>query len=77
MNPIEKAKELFDKYHYQICNDNGMSENESSLMCARNCVLIVVDEMIYFLNDHWQEFFSWKSDIKFWEDVKSEINKLT
>jgi hypothetical protein len=43
MDSIEqKAKELFDKFHYQICNDCGISESDSTETAAKQCALIDV-----------------------------------
>lgn len=46
MTPKEKALKLYQDFHYRICNDNGLFENESNILCAKNCALIAVEEML-------------------------------
>lgn len=46
MTPKEKAIELFENFHYQICSDNGIGENDSTLFCAKQCALIAVEEIM-------------------------------
>jgi hypothetical protein len=76
MTPKEKGEELFDKFNYQICNDNGISENDSSEFCAKQCAIIAVDEILYALNvppikdEH---SILWKAENEYWQQVKSAI----
>ena len=62
MTPKEKAQELFDKILNEIdktCDD---------YFTAKQCALIVVDEVLGFL--------SYESHIKYWQEVKQEIEAL-
>ena len=64
MTPKEKAKELFDKYVELSGIFIGDYESEKE-MC-----LILINEVLDNLEDHTGK------DIKFWQEVKQEINKL-
>ena len=64
MPPKEKAKELFDKYVELSGIFIGDYESEKE-MC-----LILINEVLDNLEDHTGK------DIKFWQEVKQEINKL-
>jgi len=46
MTPQQKADELIERFHYDICNTNGLSENDSSLKSAIQCAIICVEEII-------------------------------
>ncbi len=81
MNAKLKAEELYEKFHYQICNDNGMSENESNIFCAKKCALIAVEEILNNnCGSHTDEMNATNSEIYcdeyFWNDVKSELQSL-
>ena len=69
MTPKEKAKELLDKYSFvEIANYTSMFE-------VKQCALVAVDEIL----DEIQPFelaWEYESKIKFWESVKTEIEKL-
>ena len=64
MTPKEKAKELFDKYVELSGIFIGDYESEKE-MC-----LILINEVLDNLEDHTGK------DIKFWQEVKQEINKF-
>lgn len=67
MTPKEKAKELVDKFNY---------EGKHYLMLdAKQCALIVVDEIIKNEYDEENEPYV-MNNIKYWQDVKQEIQKL-
>ncbi len=71
MTPKEKAKELVEKYQFNgdMIDDVRMSE-ESAVECA----LICVDEILESL---WNVgHSSSNNEIKYWQEVKQEINKL-
>ncbi len=64
MTPKEKANELFNKYVELSGIFIGDYESEKE-MC-----LILINEVLDNLEDHTGK------DIKFWQEVKQEINKL-
>jgi hypothetical protein len=61
MTPKEKAKELVLKYEEYF---NNIYTNYKAIKCA----LIAVDEILGFL--------SYQSHIKYWQEVKQEIENL-
>ena len=70
MTPKEKAKELYDKY----CNMESWCDD------AKECALIAVDEILLTLSN-FQSLFSVIGNIlldliKYWQEVKQEIEKL-
>jgi hypothetical protein len=68
MAPKEKAKELIDKY---IILD--INQFEHCWVCvngAKNCVLILVDEILNAIS----EIFETYEERKYWEEVKQEVN---
>jgi hypothetical protein len=66
MTPLEKAKELVDKF------DNAM-EFYTPARYAKQCALIAVDEIIIALNYHqWQN----TKQIDYFIEVRKEINLL-
>lgn len=64
MTAKEKAKELYWKY-YQNISDTSFPEET-----AKQCALIAVDEILDNLEDNTGK------DIKYWQKVKQEIEKL-
>jgi hypothetical protein len=82
MDSIEqKAKELFDKFHYQICNDCGISESDSTETAAKQCALIDVQntiegimEVIGSQRHMWSEHQL--NVIRTYEKVKEKIQSL-
>jgi homoserine trans-succinylase len=60
MTAKEKAKELVDKFLNEQNNTEEISE-------AKQCALICVDEILRILPF---------TDVKYWQEVKQEINKL-
>lgn len=80
----EKAKELIEKFHYQICNDNGISENDSSEFCAKQCALICVDQILesiagkpdnWSINVYWMNarFYNSNECKEYWQSVRTAI----
>lgn len=63
MTPKAKAEELLDKL-YSVKDDNNISSMKISL--AKQCALICVEEIIK----------SYETDFTFWQEVKTEIEKL-
>lgn len=75
MTPKEKAKELLDKFTfasiYFTNNTNGAKLN------AKTCALIAVDEIIsLMIKFHGRHIKDNLSEIKYWEEVKQEIEAL-
>jgi hypothetical protein len=71
ITPKNKAKELFDKYIYYV---EAISETQQ-IGNARECALIFVEETL------WDTFYHNNGDtsldrIKYWQEVKKEINKI-
>lgn len=77
MTPAAKAKYLYDQLHYQICNDLGQSESDSSEVAAKSSALLCCDEIIEILTPL-RGF--WARDIvdpiNYWQQVKEAIQKL-
>jgi hypothetical protein len=73
--PKEKAKELFDQYHNLIQDIGGDMGHEIlvSIIAKESC-LIAVDEILYILNLSLD--FKMNKSIKYWLEVKKEINNL-
>jgi hypothetical protein len=74
-SPKEKAKELFDQYHNLIQDIGGDMGHEIlvSILAKESC-LIAVDEILYILNVSLD--FKMNKSIKYWLEVKEEINNL-
>ena len=66
MTPKEKAKELVLKYYLLI--------PMNTISFAKQCALIAVDEIIEAIDWHYYE--TPNNEIKYWEQVKQEIEKL-
>ena len=64
MTPKHKAEELFDK----MSTNNGDEYHHCTYYVAKQCALIAVDEVLGFL--------SYESHIKYWQEVKKEIEAL-
>ena len=62
----KKANELVDRYleYVEAFSSEGQLEN------AKTCAIIAVNEVLDNLEDHTGE------DIKFWQEVKSEIKAI-
>lgn len=71
MTPKEKAEELYNKYADEFnFDDTYRSYREQSKQCA----LIAVDEIIDAID--WHEYEVPNDQLKFWFEVKQEIEKL-
>jgi hypothetical protein len=67
MTPIEKAKELINRYRpYAYGNDN--QEDHEQIFYYKQCALIVVDEILLG--------YMGNPKVKYWTEVKQEIEKL-
>ena len=71
MSPKEKAKELVEKM---------FSPSTNNAFPAKQSALIVVDEILKVVNDIWLDSFEVEENnnkfYSYWEQVKTEINKL-
>jgi hypothetical protein len=70
MEAKEKAEELFNKYK-PICA--GYNGGQSNKYFSKQAALIAVDEII---NHHSQDQGLYRIDTFYWQEVKTEINKL-
>jgi hypothetical protein len=68
MTPKEKAIDLLDKYYY----DTDLLYEYLTWIQAKKCALIVVDEILEFIEDE-RQGFNWKT---YYQKVKQEIEKL-
>jgi hypothetical protein len=69
MTPVEKAKELFDKFYQEAPLDE--IKFYSNDVMAKSCALIAVDELIYET-----QFEVPNVRQKYWLSVKQEIELL-
>ena len=64
MTPKQKAEQLVHRMMYKI---QWKKEKYHTLMEAKDCALIAVDEVIESYKDSW---------LSYWQEVKKEIEKL-
>jgi hypothetical protein len=80
MTPKEKAIELVDKMgfstSYTIDNTSGQSTPIYKNQYAKQCAIIAVDEIIELLLDFSKGYYTFSNNLKYYEEVKEEINKL-
>lgn len=77
MTPKEKAQKLFDDFHYQICNDNKLSQCDSTEFCAKQCAAMAVNEIFSEFKDYPVPFgFEENFKLHYWGDVLKEIKNL-
>jgi hypothetical protein len=80
MKAEEKAKELFNKYCYAIRTEETDSGYFTNVIYAKQCAIIAVDEII----KQWEYIDVYLADVlgelnpnlKYWYEVKQEIEKL-
>jgi hypothetical protein len=65
MTPKEKAEDLLSKYYFQV----------QTLDKQKQCALIAVDEIIA-ANPNLKWFAKLDDSIKYWQEVKQEIEKI-
>jgi hypothetical protein len=63
MTPKEKAEELVNKYYHLFAVD---LENTIDIYEAKQCALLAVEQIFWAITE----------DGDYWEEVKSEIEKL-
>jgi hypothetical protein len=71
MTPKEKAEELFNKFRTEILSFLGDKMKDKN---AKRCALIAVDEILFILEFNLD--FKMKKSIKYWQEVKDEIQNL-
>jgi len=80
MTPKEKAIKLVDKMgfstSYTIDNTSGQSTPIYKNQYAKQCAIIAVDEIIELLLDFSKGYYTFSNNLKYYEEVKEEINKL-
>lgn len=67
MTPQEKAKELVDKFTVV-----GLQQRNEGVQCA----LICAEELFLCSINCYKHNATWASQVRFWQDVKKEIEKL-
>jgi hypothetical protein len=67
MTPKEKAKELESTYWHKLYQIQSRVTPIELAEQAKECALICVDEVLEFDD---------RIDVKYWKEVKQEINKL-
>ncbi len=71
MTPKEKANELIDKYQFVYI------QNYTSMFEVKECALIAVDEILQNVYDDRSTIGRQNlTDKEYWQEVKSEIEKL-
>lgn len=76
MTSKEKAKELVDRMYFsRRYKDEENYIPKQAFIYAKQCALIVVDEIISYLKTSEDVMVSIKS-IAYWQEVKQEIEKL-
>lgn len=78
MTPQEKAKELFNKFCYEIRTEERGDGYFTNVIQAKQCALIAVDEILdnFGTLTEGKQHYAAHSTIKFYEQVKQEIEKL-
>jgi hypothetical protein len=74
--PKEKAKELKDKFsvHLRFFDENSGWVDYTDSSHAKQFALVAVDEILYILN--FSLDFKMNKSIKYWLEVKEEIENL-
>ena len=68
MTPKEKALELYWKYYNRIEHTLSEEYSEHENFLCKECALIAVDEICEIIYSDY--------DLKYWQEVKKEIEKL-
>ena len=66
----KKANQLVELFWTEV-EDNKYATRKISLIQAKQCALIAVDEIMNAID--WHDF---REQLKFWNEVKEEIEKL-
>lgn len=71
----KKTEQLVNYFHYQICNDLGLSESDSTKKCAIKCSIIEIDEIIDL--GYWEYMESYGQEEKeYWQACKSALTEM-
>ncbi len=73
MTAKEKATTLLTDLHYEICSKNGLSESDSTLQSAKQCAIILVDEILKLPHHQWMSEKQANEFCNYWKEVKTEI----
>ena len=71
MTARDKAKELVSEFYNVFVNDEEEHYIGTAKRIAKQCALIAVDLVIDNIEDDYM-----RKDLKYWQDVKTEIEKL-
>lgn len=74
MTPKEKAEELVNKQCASFIQYNDNFNKETILRVAKKCALLITDEIIDAID--WHEYEVPNDQLKYWFEVKQEIEKL-
>ena len=69
MTAKEKSEELFGKFY-------AWYPNQDAQFIAKQCALIAVDELINCSISYDNYNATWASQVKYWQDVKNELEKI-
>ena len=77
MTPKEKARELVNKMYGSDINDFESLKNNhpEDFQLSKDCALIAVDEMLFLINKL-RLYVRYDDEIKFFIEVKQEIDRL-
>jgi len=77
MTPKEKARELVNKMYGSDINDFESLKNNhpEDFQLSKDCALIAVDEMLFLINKL-RLYIRYDDEIKFFIEVKQEIDRL-
>jgi hypothetical protein len=75
MTPKEKAQELYNKFYNTSSHQHHVESRKDN---AKQCALMLVDEMIKVFNpENWGlEIYNAFEGLKYWKEVKQEIELL-
>tara|TARA_R110000803_G_scaffold163609_1_gene227289 strand:+ start:303 stop:533 length:231 start_codon:yes stop_codon:yes gene_type:complete len=76
MTPKEKARELVERFMDIKPTTSDKLKEQLIYDEAKQCALICVDEMIKFIIEKQNESMYFEMDLKYWQEVKREINNL-
>jgi hypothetical protein len=74
MTPKEKAEKLLSEYLIFSPEFRNDLEYDYNIESAKTCALIAVDEILEAID--WHEFEYPNEEMKYWIEVKQEIEKL-
>ena len=83
LTPKEEAEKIVNKFIDAIPANQEVDINEFmkvDVLCAIECALIAVDEILQIFNNEWTKLDFWTEEINgtinFWQEVKQELEKL-